>query len=140
MRFHDAKLTRHVRARQQRTLTCYVVAGRRRHRHNCAMGKKLNFGRVYISEWRRASGVTQEELAERAEVTGATISRIENGKQNWTIGTLSRIASVLGCRPIDLLAGPPLSSDLRALVAQAPLETQRQAEAVLRALLRESAA
>jgi predicted transcriptional regulator len=40
--------------------------------------------------------LTQEELAEKAGVSRVVIARLESGTTNPTIGTISRVASVLG--------------------------------------------
>ncbi len=45
---------------------------------------------------RLAKKLTQEELANQAGVTQNTITRLESGTTNPTVGTLSRVASVLG--------------------------------------------
>ena len=65
----------------------------------------------YIKEWRKHRGFTQEKLLGRlAEIagdpqpndealaiplTGASLSRIENGKQNFSMATLAAIAKAL---------------------------------------------
>lgn len=40
--------------------------------------------------------LTQEELAEKAGVSRTVIARLESGATNPTVGTVSRVASVLG--------------------------------------------
>lgn len=45
---------------------------------------------------RLAKKLTQEELAQQAGVTQNTITRLESGTTNPTVGTLSRVASALG--------------------------------------------
>lgn len=57
-----------------------------------------NFARL-----RAASGLTQEEVAVRADLTQQYISEIENGKRNPTIQTLVQIAKALGVSHIDLV-------------------------------------
>jgi transcriptional regulator with XRE-family HTH domain len=53
---------------------------------------------------RKRLGWTQEELAERAGIGQAHISRLESGKSdNITIDNLRRIARALGCSVVDLL-------------------------------------
>jgi transcriptional regulator with XRE-family HTH domain len=65
----------------------------------------------YIKEWRKKAGLTQKELVDRLVIlagdhqpddptlriptTEASLSRIENGKQNFSIGTLEAIATAL---------------------------------------------
>lgn len=45
---------------------------------------------------RLKSKLTQEELAEKAGVSRTVISRLEGGATNPTVGTVNRVASVLG--------------------------------------------
>ena len=40
--------------------------------------------------------MTQQELAEKAGVTQNTITRLESGTTNPTVGTISRVANALG--------------------------------------------
>ncbi|ANZ37388.1 XRE family transcriptional regulator [Lentzea guizhouensis] len=54
-----------------------------------------DFGEV-LSTARRASGLTQEELAELAEVTQATLSRYENDQRAPDDDVLERLARALG--------------------------------------------
>jgi transcriptional regulator with XRE-family HTH domain len=58
-----------------------------------------------IKHQRLAAGLTLAELAERAGFGKAYLSRIENGKKVPPIGTLSRIADVLGIEAAALLQG-----------------------------------
>lgn len=72
------------------------------------MGRKH---KNYIREWRRKAGYTQKEVIDRLrELAGgdqidpdlripqteASLSRIENGTQNFTMATLAALAVVLG--------------------------------------------
>lgn len=69
--------------------------------------KERNLGMTYLPDWRAASGMTLEELAAEIGRSHATVSRIENQKQAYTQETLEAIADVYGCKPGDLLNGPP---------------------------------
>lgn len=58
-----------------------------------------------IKEKRKALRMSQEELAEKANVTRATISRLENGIQpDAHIKTLNDIAIALECTIKDLVS------------------------------------
>jgi transcriptional regulator with XRE-family HTH domain len=46
---------------------------------------------------RKAAGLTQEQLAELADLAPRTIQKIEAGRLNILITTLRRIRKVLGC-------------------------------------------
>ena len=45
---------------------------------------------------REKKGISQEELAEKANINRTTLSKIESGIRNATLETLMRIASALG--------------------------------------------
>ena len=57
-----------------------------------------------IKELRKAKGMTQLELAERADIDQGRISRMESG-EGRTIGldALGRLCDALDCEPGDLL-------------------------------------
>jgi len=61
-----------------------------------------------LREARRSAGLRQEELADRAEVSRATLSRLENDeiRHPW-ISTVLRLAGVLG-RTVEELYGKKL--------------------------------
>lgn len=49
-----------------------------------------------IKFYREQAGLTQEELAFRAEISSSYLSRLEGGKQNLTSDIADRIAMALG--------------------------------------------
>lgn len=49
-----------------------------------------------IDHFRRRAGLTQSELALRAELSQSDISRIIRGKQDLTVSRLEQIAKALG--------------------------------------------
>ena len=56
-----------------------------------------------IRELRKAKGLTQEELADRAGVSRITICCLENGtERNTSMGTLRKIANALETTPGQL--------------------------------------
>ena len=55
------------------------------------------FGR-HVKSCRRARGLTQEALAERAELSADTIRRLEAGTFSPSLGTLRKLAAGLGMR------------------------------------------
>ena len=60
-----------------------------------------------IKHWRQKKGLTQNQLAEKAGLTIATIGRIETGiRQGTNITTLQRMADALGIS-LDKLLNPP---------------------------------
>jgi len=56
-----------------------------------------------VSELRRAAGLTQEQLAEKADISYDTITSIEHGQQFATLGNLHRLAKALNVQPMELL-------------------------------------
>jgi transcriptional regulator with XRE-family HTH domain len=62
----------------------------------------VKFGAV-VRSLREKRGLTQEELAERAEVSATYIGYIERGDNVPTLIVILQIASALGVRPADLL-------------------------------------
>lgn len=49
-----------------------------------------------MKEHRKKLGITQQDLAEMAEVGISTIKQIESGKGNPSLGTVEKIMEVLG--------------------------------------------
>lgn len=49
-----------------------------------------------VREIRRAKGISQEDLAQLAELNRTYISRIERGERNVSIETVARLATALG--------------------------------------------
>ena len=62
---------------------------------------EINFGRN-LRDARKAARLTQRELAENAGIDRATISLIENGRENPRADTVLKLAEVLGVNPADL--------------------------------------
>ena len=56
---------------------------------------------------RRAQALTQEDLAKRAGVSVATLTRIEQGQVEPHVSTLRRLADALGVEPRDLMEDRP---------------------------------
>lgn len=65
-----------------------------------------NQDRIYIAhnilKFRKAKGLTQEQLAFEASTTNKCISDLELGKRNVKIDTISRVAKALGVKLSDL--------------------------------------
>ncbi|HZG16183.1 MAG TPA: helix-turn-helix transcriptional regulator [Candidatus Bathyarchaeia archaeon] len=49
-----------------------------------------------IRQIRKEKGITQEQLAEKANTTNSYIAGVERGTRNVTIGSLEKIADALG--------------------------------------------
>lgn len=97
--------------------------------------KKGGLKRWYLREWRKDRHLTLEQLAARIETTGATISRLERGKQPYSQPMLEALADALQCQPADLIMRPPGAADkIMAVFSEMSPERQRQALAVVMAL------
>ena len=62
---------------------------------------------LYLREWRKTKGFTQQELGEAAGVGFVTLSRAERGEQSPTVETVEKIAHALGIGPGLLFELPP---------------------------------
>lgn len=79
----------------------------------------------FLREWRKASGETQEGLAEKIGCSHSAISQLERDEVDYTRDMLESFAFFLRCRPSDLLrprASVPASSgtaELEELLSEA---------------------
>lgn len=91
--------------------------------------------RHFIKEWRKHRGLTQEQFAERLEITQGQLSKIENGKREYDQSFLELAADVLNCAPADLLVRDPSDpAGLWTLWDQLKPVERSQAVAVLQAI------
>lgn len=63
---------------------------------------QISFGKR-VRSLREAKGVSQEELAEKAELDRTYISSVERGKRNISLVNITLIAKALGVKPSKLL-------------------------------------
>ena len=71
-----------------------------------------------LRKYRKAAGLTQEELAERCGLHRTYIGGIEQGRINVCLRNVGKMADALGVRPMLLLAereGDGLSEELEEL-------------------------
>jgi XRE family transcriptional regulator, regulator of sulfur utilization len=54
---------------------------------------------------RRQAGLSQEKLAEKADLNSAYLSDVERGEENVSVDTLIRIAKALGTTAHELTRG-----------------------------------
>ncbi|MBL8799728.1 MAG: helix-turn-helix domain-containing protein [Planctomycetia bacterium] len=62
-----------------------------------------------IGELRQAKGLTQQELAARAAIDAATLSKIESGRRNITLSTLNDLLTALDVSPRHFFASDAFS-------------------------------
>ena len=60
---------------------------------------------MFIREWRKKAGFTQEQLAEMVEVHVNTLAKWENGTREPRASDITRLAKALSCTEADLLNG-----------------------------------
>jgi transcriptional regulator with XRE-family HTH domain len=63
---------------------------------------QVRLGNV-VQRLRRAAGLSQEVLADRAHMHRTYIGAVERGEKNLSLTNLERIARTLGLRPSQLL-------------------------------------
>lgn len=96
---------------------------------------------------RKARGLTQEALAEQADLHAVYIGEIERGEANVSVGVLERIAKALGVRVVALFPYTPpqkattqsevLSEEILDLVLSQPPRVKRILLSVFRTLVSE---
>lgn len=92
--------------------------------------------RHFLKEWRTFRGLTMDRLADRLEISKATLSRLESGKQPYTQDTLEALADALSCEPADLIMRDPTSPGaIWSLWEKASPAQRQQIESVVRALV-----
>jgi len=69
-----------------------------------------------VKKYRLKKGWTQEELAERAEVSHAFVNQIENCKRDMTLGYCYQICNALAITPNDLLMSDIQENDSKEQV------------------------
>ncbi|WP_035655167.1 helix-turn-helix transcriptional regulator [Bradyrhizobium sp. STM 3809] len=67
---------------------------------------------VNLKRLRRTKGVSQEELAHRADIDRTYISLVERSRNAVSIDVLAALAAGLGVEPADLLKPTPPTVDL----------------------------
>jgi ribosome-binding protein aMBF1 (putative translation factor) len=68
-----------------------------------------------IATWRKLRGLTQAQLAERADVSRGVVRRIEAADGGVSVGNLLRILRALGIQDLLTEALDPLASDVGRL-------------------------
>lgn len=74
-------------------------------------GKKRQFRRTFIRQWRTHRGLTLEQLAERVEMTASHLSMLERYQRGYTQETLEALAHALQTDTASLLIRNPTDPD-----------------------------
>jgi transcriptional regulator with XRE-family HTH domain len=81
---------------------------------------------VNLRRYRRAEGMSQEELAHRAGIDRTYVSSLERSVYAAGIDVVDRIARVLGVEAADLLKRPQASSRMNATESRAAAKPARR--------------
>lgn len=71
------------------------------------MAKTQTRRKQFFRDWRKARGLTQEEVADRIGMSNSNLSMLERGRVDYTAKTLEALADAYGCTPADLLSRRP---------------------------------
>lgn len=63
--------------------------------------------RIFLKEWRKYRGMTQEALAEAAGMSVSNVSQLEQGRQGYSDEGLEALAEALNCSPGQILMVDP---------------------------------
>lgn len=99
--------------------------------------KQPKFRHWNLKEWREHRGLTQEQLANRVDMSIPSISRLETGQQPYSQPVLEALADALDCEPSDLVMRLPpgrAQFDLWEVVKGLTEAQSEQALRVLKAL------
>ena len=97
--------------------------------------------RNFLRAWREHRRMTQAQLAEAIDTTGAVISLLESGDRRLSDKWLRRIGPVLGVGPGHLLDVDPenVGSDFLEIWSQIPEDRREQAMEVLKTFRKKTA-
>jgi len=101
---------------------------------------RRTLSRTYLREWREFRQLTQEQAAERLNISRTLLSKIENAKSPYTQGFMEAAAEAYHCEVADLIMRDPHSpvwsiyDTLRAL----PREQQAHVEEIVKTFRRAS--
>jgi DNA-binding Xre family transcriptional regulator len=63
--------------------------------------------RIFLKEWRKYRGMTQEQLAEAAGMVVSNVAQLEQGRQGYSDKGLEALADALRCTPGQILMVDP---------------------------------
>lgn len=103
---------------------------------------------IYLKEWRTWRGKTQAQVLDQLSMhddpllprTGASLSRLENGKQPYSQRVLEALADIYGCEPGELIGRNPYKEgEIIDFVSRLDEKQKAQALAILEAMSRTTA-
>lgn len=94
---------------------------------------------TYIRNWRKARGLTMEELAQLSGMNQGNLSKLERALQPYTQANLEKIANALEVTPATLLEGDPnYGSDFWGLWTKADDDQRDMIIQIVRAALKKN--
>lgn len=97
--------------------------------------------RHYLKAWRIHRNLTQEQAAERANLTVTQLSKIENGLRGLREDVLYALADSYSCEPGDLYRPPTMPTDeLAQMTLKLDAEARQRLLAVAKAMFPNKAA
>lgn len=63
--------------------------------------------RIFLKQWRKYRGMTQEELADAMGWSVSNVSQLEQGKQGYSDEGLAALSEILRCTPGQILEVDP---------------------------------
>lgn len=98
-------------------------------------------GHTFLKKWRKASGLSQDELGAKLGVSDSTVSQIENGKTGYSQAYIEALGRLWGVHPCDLLTRDPADpGGVWALWAAASDDQRRQIVGMIEGFLKSSVA
>jgi len=86
-------------------------------RNCCVYATNVNEAAALIKDARARAGLSTRAMAQRAGVTASTVSRVESGLMDPTLGTLQKLMAAVGC---ELVIYPRRSGSSTSRAAAAP--------------------
>lgn len=82
--------------------------------------------RLFLKEWRKFRGMTQEALAEAAGMSIGNVNHLERANQNYTQEALESLAEALRCEPAHLIMVDPSRDDAMWSIWERAKEGERK--------------
>lgn len=96
------------------------------------MFMKVDAGKNRLDELITASGLTYEQVAQRAGYSTVFVWQMAKGKRNIAVKHLAPLADALRCAPEDILTAPAVNnSDILNIWAAIPADRRELAKQVL---------
>jgi transcriptional regulator with XRE-family HTH domain len=101
---------------------------------------KRKLSRTFLKEWREYHRLTQEQAAERLNISRTLLSKIENAKSPYTQGFMEAAAEAYNCEVADLIVRDPKSPiwSIYDTLKSLPQDQQAHVEEIVKTFRRAS--